>query len=106
MAKPAPRKHSLLVIEDRTIMAMARNSKFTKHFPFLKGALKSAKKPASCSRCGGSKVVKKNIRNLSSIKIAIAGMSREKKSLLKALLNTKHARVIVTKGNKAQKLTF
>lgn len=106
MAKP--RKHQLKVLEDRDILAMARDTRFTQRFPFLKQALTSAvKQPAACGTCGGSRrVVQKNIRNLNDIKTILAKLPREKKSLLKAMLDTKEGRIVYQDGSKAKQLTF
>lgn len=108
MAKAKPRTHKLRVIEDKDILAMARNSQFTSRFPFLKNALNSANKPAAqCGTCSGSRtVVKKNIRNLNDVKVMLAKLPREKKSQLKALLDTKEGRIVFRDGNTVKKLTF
>lgn len=105
MAKP--RKHKLKVIEDRDILAMARDSRFTQRFPFLKQALASAKQPARCSTCNGSRrVVQKNIRNLNDVKTVLAKLPRDKKSLLKAMLDAREGRIVFKDKGKAKQLTF
>lgn len=102
-----PRKHKLVVIDDRTIMAMARDIRFTQRFPFLQKAVRSAKRPANCNTCGGSRqVVQKNIRNLNEVKTAIANLDKKKKSQLKALLDTKDARIVKPNKKGAVTLTF
>jgi hypothetical protein len=95
MAETAKRK--LVVIEDTTILNMARNEKFLGEFPFLTslGAI-AKKKVGGCGQCGSGN--RERGQALNAAKATIAGMSAEKKKRLMQLLNAEKIRVVFNDG--------
>lgn len=83
----------LIVIEDSTIASMAQDTRFA-GIPCLTGQVELLAQSAStCGSCARKKLESQRVA-LAKIKTCLAGMSPEKKSELKALLNTAHVRVI------------
>lgn len=97
----------MVVLEDSTIISLLNDPTYAESIPCFynkRDVLKSS--GGGCSACAQKKQEKR--RNaMAQIKSCLAGMSSEKKTQLKSLLDTKKVRVIyVNSGGQVVQLTF
>lgn len=85
----------LLVIEDSTIAAMVRDDKFAGIPCLVNQASVITPTSTACGSCARKKLEAQRAA-LVQIKTCLAGLSPEKKSELKTLLNAKNIRVVFT----------
>jgi hypothetical protein len=78
----------LVILNDTLIRSMASNEKFVRDFPFLGNVKKANGVKRRC--CGGGRAVS---QILQAAKGAFAGLSPDKRKLLKQLLNAEKVRV-------------
>jgi len=97
----------MVVLEDSTIISLLNDPTYAESIPCFynkRDVLKST--GGGCSACAQKKQEKR--RNaMAQIKSCLAGMSSEKKTQLKSLLDAKKVRVIyVNSGGQVVQLTF
>jgi hypothetical protein len=97
----------MVVLEDSTIISLLNDPAYAESIPCFynkRDVLKSS--GGGCSACAQKKQEKR--RNaMAQIKSCLAGMSSEKKTQLKSLLDAKTVRVIyVNSGGQVVQLTF
>lgn len=97
----------MVVLEDSTIISLLNDPTYAESIPCFynkRDVLKSS--GGGCSACAQKKQEKR--RNaMAQIKSCLAGMSSEKKTQLKSLLDAKTVRVIyVNSGGQVVQLTF
>jgi hypothetical protein len=85
------------VIEDGTIFRMVSDASLAKEIPCLTGktSIFRVSMPGGCSPCAQKRAAQKRAE-LNRIKTCLAGLSPEKRAVLKLWLGADHARVIYT----------
>ena len=99
-------KHKLYVINDNTIVNMAKQERFLKEFPFLKSMNRlnqGPKKKKGCCRSSNNRVSE----TFAAARRTLAGLPRAKKQKLKELLGATQLRIVHRgPGGKMIQLTF
>lgn len=98
--------HKLVIIQDGSLNAMARDGRYQSAFPFLRQLLSIQRARGGCGACGGSS----NTARISAFQAAkqeLAGQSPAKKAELKRLLNAEQVRIVYRNAaGKLISLTF
>jgi len=99
--------HKLVVIQDNTLKNMAKQTRFTKEFPFLQ-SLNRLNQGAPKRGCGGCRSSNNRVSEVfAAAKRALASLPASKKRVLKELLGAKKVRVTYRQaGGKTVELTF
>ena len=97
----------LVILEDSTIISMLRDSKFTSAIPCLMNKQQLlTQSSGGCSSCARRKRDRQK-QELAAIKPCLIGLSAEKKSELKQLLQASKIRVVYSDGGgKLVQVTF
>lgn len=99
---PQEGRRKMVVVEEGTLAGMAANAAFTAEFPFLAPLANMGRNPGCCG-----KAAQERSKVFGAAKVALAGMSAEKKRRLKELLNANNVRVTYrTPTNRVVALTF
>jgi hypothetical protein len=94
----------LVVIEDGTLVGMARNPAIVAQFPFLASLAVAPVHRAGCGRCGGRSSAQQAAFN--AAKATIAGLDHDAKNRLRSLLNANKLRVRYVDGRRTVERTF
>lgn len=87
---------SLLVLEDDKIRSLMQNTLLLEAFPFLKNAAQQiANSKPKCGKCGRAA---ENV-HIRSVKVAIAGMSKEAQQKFKDVTGASQIKVVYRAGN-------
>ena len=97
----------MVVIEDSTIITLVNDSTYSQTIPCFANKRDMFKvEGGSCSACAHKRQEKRR-KAMAQIKACLAGMSGEKKTALKTLLNAKKVRVVyVNAGGQVVQHTF
>lgn len=97
----------LVVLEDSTIISLLSDPAYAESIPCFHNKRDMFRSTGGgCSACAKKRQEKRR-NNMAQIKSCLAGMSSEKKMLLKNLLDAKKVRVIyVNAGGQVVQLTF
>jgi hypothetical protein len=97
----------MVVLEDSTIISMMNNPEYAQSIPCLFNKKDLFRTEAGgCGACARKKQEKQRSA-MAQIKSCLAGMSSEKKTLLKSLLDASKIRVVyVNAGGQTVQLTF
>ena len=103
-----PEKRKMVVLEDSTIGSMALNAEIVKEFPFFGVLAKNLRQGTGRRGCGScNRTANERAKLLQQVKASIAGLSSERKRVLKDKLNTQSARITYRSSEgKAIQLTF
>jgi hypothetical protein len=97
-------QHKLVIIQDGSLMAMARDGRYQAAFPFLRNLL-TVHKSKTCGHCAASSV--NRAAAFQSAKRELAVQPQPKKAELKRLLNSEQVRIIYrNEAGKMISLTF
>jgi hypothetical protein len=103
MPKAKAKPHRLVVVQNDHLTNWATSDKFLKEFPFLR-QLQTALKARGRGCCGQKD--KNRADALNKAKTNVAGLSSDKKRILKRLLNADKVRISYMRGRQKVNLTF
>ena len=96
-----------VVVDDGLIMALLNDVKIAEQIPCFYNKREMFRKAASGCGCCGQKKLDKQRQEMRNIKACLAGLSPDKKQLLKTRLNAETIRVFYVDGaGKTVQLTF
>jgi hypothetical protein len=96
----------LVVIDDSTILSLMQDNSLSAQIPCLYNKKDIFKTGTGCGACARKKQARQR-SEMSKIKMCLAGLSVEKKNLLRQKLNAEQVRIFyVDAGGKTVQLTF
>jgi hypothetical protein len=96
----------LVVIDDSTILSLMQDNSLAAQIPCLYNKKDIFRAGTGCGACARKKQAKQR-SEMSKIKMCLAGLSVEKKNLLRQKLNAEQVRIFyVDAGGKTVQLTF
>ena len=101
--RPSLPVRKLVIIEDGLVSSMAADPAFVKEFPFL-SSIAGMTPPRGCGSCRRGGV--ETGQAFSQIKQSLAGMSDDRRRLLKQMLNAQQIRLNYKSGKRIVQHTF
>lgn len=103
--EPSVPVRKLVIMEDGMIIGLSNNHQFVTAFPFLSPLTKLTKaKAGGCGKCNSA--AKQRVQLLNSAKMAIIGLSQDKKDQMKKLMNADKIQVKYRSGKEIKMYEF